>query len=309
MVEIFKMPRALSADLRWRILWLHHYKQLKYNTIADLLYIHTSTVRRVVSRYNAFSDVAPITEYEHGPTRILKHPDVYSVIIEAVMANPSMYLSELRRHLYQVTGIETSIATVYRALKRLGLTRKRLRHISIRQCSIARKQFMEEMLFLDATMIVWLDETGNDQRNGRRNFGYHLRGMTPTSYHIKIRGKRLSTIAIMSTRGIEDFDTYDEAVTGDIFGDFIDRCLVPILQPFNGTSARSVVVMDNATIHHVERVTQSIHNAGAIIRFLPPYSPDYNPLEESFAKVKCYLKANELAYDITAEPGLLVALA
>ena len=81
---------------------------------------------------------------------------------------------------------------------------------------------MEEMAYLDATMIVWLDETGNERR---RNSGYHLRGMTPTNY-ISFHGKHLSTIAIMSTRGIEDFDTYDRAINGDIFCDFIDRCLI-----------------------------------------------------------------------------------
>ena len=59
---------------------------------------------------------------------------------------------------------------------------------------------------------------------------------------------------------------------------------MPILQPFNGSNARSVVVMDNASIHHVDRVVRSIQNTGALIRFLPPYSPDYNPLEESFPR-------------------------
>lgn len=67
--------------------------------------------------------------------------------------------------------------------------------------------------------------------------------------------------------------------------------------------------MDNAAIHHVERVVRSIHNTGAITRFLPPYSPGYNPLEESFSKVKSYLKANELAYNIITEPRLLIAMA
>ena len=227
------MPKAFSTDLRWRILWLRLYKGLKSKTIAELLYVHTSTVNRVVSRYNTSMDVAPITEYRHGPARVLEDP---TELLEAVVANPSMYFSELRRHIYQVTGVQVSVSTIYRTLKRLGLTRKKLRHISIRQCDQAREQFMTEMAYLDADMIVWLDETGNDQKSGRRNYGYHLRGMVPTSYHLTMRGKRLSTIAIMSTRGIEDFDTYDESITGDVFGDFIDRCLVPILQPFNGSN-------------------------------------------------------------------------
>ena len=62
-------------------------------------------------------------------------------------------------------------------------------------------------------------------------------------------------------------------------------------------------------IHHVERVITSIQNTGAIVRFLPPYSPNYNPLEESFAKVKSYLKASELAYDVTTQPSLMIAMA
>lgn len=47
-----------------------------------------------------------------------------------------------------------------------------------------------------------------------------------------------------------------------------------------------IVVMDNASIHHVDRVISHINEVGAIVRFLPPYSPDFQPLEEAFSKVK-----------------------
>ena len=64
----------------------------------------------------------------------------------------------------------------------------------------------------------------------------------------------------------------DNTVSGDIFLQFVKQCLVPVLQPFNGSNARSVVIMDNASIHHVEKVVERIQQTGAIIRFLPPYS-------------------------------------
>ena len=51
--------------------------------------------------------------------------------------------------------------------------------------------------------------------------------------------------------------------------------------------------------------TVIIQQTGALVRFLPPYSPDLNPIEEAFAKVKSFLKANELAYDVTSSPHLL----
>ena len=166
---------------------------------------------------------------------------------------------------------------------------------------LLRAEFMEEMSST-ADMIVWLDETGSDKHSERRKFGYHLRGITPTSYRMAIREKRMSCIAAMSTRGIEDVDIYQGNINGDIFTRFIAQSLVPILQPFDGKNSRSVVIMDNASIHHVKQVATLIQNTGAILRYLPPYSPDYTPLEESFAKVKGFLKANKIIYETTQTP-------
>ena len=60
-------------------------------------------------------------------------------------------------------------------------------------------------------------------------------------------------------------------------------CLLPILLPFDGgDNPCSVVILDNASIHHVEAVTQLISATGALVQFLPPYSPDLNPIEEAF---------------------------
>ena len=287
-------------------MWLHHYKELDYKAIADLLYVHISTVRRIIISYDSSGDVSPVT-YHHGPRKMLGEPEELC-IVESLLATPSIYLDELQQELFQSAGTWASISTIFRTIRRLGITRKRLRHVAMQRSDVSRAEFMEEMSYISASMIVWLDETGSDRRNERRKFGYHLRGMTPIDYKLTIRGKRLSSIAIMSTRGLEDVDTYEGNINGDIFCDFVERCLVPILQPFNGTNCRSVVVMDNASIHHVDEVVSTIHATGAILRFLPPYSPDYNPLEESFSKVKGFLKANELAYDVTSHPRLLVAM-
>ena len=92
-----------------------------------------------------------------------------------------------------------------------------------------------------SNMILWLDETSSDKRSERRRFGYHLRGITPASYNLSIREKRMSSIAIMSSRGIEDVNIYDGCISGEIFTNFIARSLLPILQPFDGKNPRSVV--------------------------------------------------------------------
>ena len=85
-----------------------------------------------------------------------------------------------------------------------------------------RDEFIKEMNYLDANMIIWLDETESDSQSEYQKFGYHLRGMTPRVFKLNIRGKRISSIAIMSTRGIKDVAIYQGNINGDTFGNFID---------------------------------------------------------------------------------------
>ena len=63
--------------------------------------------------------------------------------------------------------------------------------------------------------------------------------------------------------------------------------------PFDGTNPRSVVILNNASIHHCDGVVELIESTGALVIFLPPYSPDLNPIEETFASIKSYLMTHE----------------
>ena len=109
--------------------------------------------------------------------------------------------------------------------------------------------------------------------------GYGLRGITPVDHQLRIGGNRVSAIGVMSMRGVEDVYIHEATVNGDVFEDFVRTTL----QPFNGTNSRSV--LDNASIHHLDRIQDIITSSGALIRFLPPYSPDLMPLEKVFSKV------------------------
>ena len=147
-------------------------------------------------------------------------------------------------------------------------------------------------------MLVFVDETGADRRNCLRRFGYSLRDRPAVSKKLLVRGQRVSAIASLSTDGILDCVTYTGSVTGDKFKHFIRHSLLPQLQPFDGVNHRSIVVLDNAAIHHAAGVVDLIESTGALVQFLPPYSPDLNPIEEAFSKVKSALKANECLLDI-----------
>ena len=83
----------------------------------------------------------------------------------------------------------------------------------------------------------------------------------------------------------------------DTFTDFVERDLLPVLQFFNGTNHNSVVIMDNCSVHHVTEVKSLISEVGALLHYLPPYSPDLNPIEHCFSKVKSCLKNTEIVTD------------
>lgn len=83
-----------------------------------------------------------------------------------------------------------------------------------------------------------------------------------------------------------DLGLYQGNVNGATFEGFVDEKLCTNLLPFDGINPRSVAIMDNAAIHHTQAAIDAINATGAIVLFLPPYSPDFMPCEELFAQVK-----------------------
>ena len=101
----------------------------------------------------------------------------------------------------------------------------------------------------------------------------------------------MSAIAVMSVQGLLDCKVVHESVDGDVFYDFVHTHLIPHLQPFDGCNPHSVVILDNASVHHVEEAVKAIEEVGAIVHILPPYSPDLNPIEEAFSKIKTTMRS------------------
>lgn len=96
--------------------------------------------------------------------------------------------------------------------------------------------------------------------------------------------KILSTIAALSCRGIQTACTFDGATDTAMFLAFVRHFLLPTLQPGR------VVVMDNLPAHKSPEVDRLIESAGARVLRLPPYSPDYNPIEMAISKMKSLLR-------------------
>ena len=134
--------------------------------------------------------------------------------------------------------------------------------------------------------------------------------MSLADHHILARGVRYSAIPIMSLEGIHDVFITEGTVDGDKFVQFITEYLLPILMPFNCINPKSVVIMDNASIHHVDEVTDLIERqCGAKLCFLPPYSLDLMPAEGVFSQVKSIMKENHKLFQVCTAPRALALIA
>lgn len=96
--------------------------------------------------------------------------------------------------------------------------------------------------------------------------------------------KVLSTIAVLSIGGIVGTGTFEGATDTDTFVTFIREGLVPLLRP------GQVLILDNLSAHRCPEVDRLVQTAGAKVMRLPPYSPDYNPIEMAISKIKSLLR-------------------
>jgi transposase len=94
-----------------------------------------------------------------------------------------------------------------------------------------------------------------------------------------------TVVAGLRVDGLTAAAVFDGPIDNPTFLAYVEQVLVPTLQP------GEVVVLDNLAIHKQAEVQAAIEGAGARLRFLPPYSPDLNPIEQAFAKLKAFLRA------------------
>ncbi len=263
------MPRPYAIDLRWRIIWLHIAHKNTPSEISHLMCISERSVWRYIALFQETGDVKP-KSYHHGPHRLLGDFEQLT-LLRLIIQYPGIYLCELQEKLVENFGVRVGVATICRTLKFMGCTRQVLRHVAIQRSDSLRAKFMAKICMYDPSMFVWTDESGCDRRNSARKFGYSLRGIPPVDHRILVRGVRYSAIPVVSLEGVHDVYLLEGTVNGERFEKFVRDCLLQVVMPFNGSNPRSIIVMDNASIHHVQEVIDLIEQqAQAKVIFLPP---------------------------------------
>ena len=131
-------------------------------------------------------------------------------------------------------------------------------------------------------------------------YRYVIRGQTPC-HRLLVKGKRVSVVAAMSTEGIIAYECFTGTLDSSRFFDFVRGTLIAQMHSFDGSSPRSILIMDNCSVHHVQEI-QDLAFVGIPLIYLPPYSPDYNPLQEAFSFIKKYLKQHDELLQVLRDP-------
>jgi transposase len=147
-----------------------------------------------------------------------------------------------------------------------------------------REAWRREFAAIDPSRLVFVDETGSttamDRTHGRGPSGVRVDGPAPHG-HWKV----ITLTAAVRLGGVGARLAFDGATDTACFETYVERCLVPTLRPGD------IVVMDDLSCHKTAEVARLIAGAGAEVRYLPAYSPDLNPIERMFSKLKEFLRS------------------
>jgi transposase len=146
-----------------------------------------------------------------------------------------------------------------------------------------RWRWFEAQPDLEPGRLVFIDETGASTKMARR-YGRSLRGARCRAPVPHGHWRTTTFIAALRLEGMTAPMLLDGAMHGAAFLAYVEQVLVPTLSPGD------IVVMDNLPAHKTAAARQAIEAAGAELRFLPPYSPDFNPIEMACSKLKAFLK-------------------
>ena len=179
-------------------------------------------------------------------------------------------------------------------LKKMKISKKSLRKEASERSYALRDAYKLKVSHYTSEMLVCIDESAANEHTTYRKRGWSEYGIVPKVKRPLKRSQRWSILPAYTIDGVLTSFVYHGAINGPLFLWFLQEQVLPRCNPFPGP--RSVLIMDNCSTHHVREVRELCERYGVILQFLPPYSPDFNPIEELFSVIKAWLKKHhELA--------------
>ncbi|RYY13769.1 MAG: IS630 family transposase [Alphaproteobacteria bacterium] len=285
------MAKPYSMDLRERVVTAVTEQGLSCHAAAARFGVASSSAIKWVQRYRATGSAAPARMGGHKPN--ILSGETRDWLLERVRQDFTLrgLVAELAGR-----GVKVDYVQVWRFTHAQGLSfKKSVLPAEQLRPAIARRrtQWKKYQSRLDPARLVFLDETWVKTNMAP------LRGWAPVGQrlHAKVPYGHWRTMTFLAALRCDRIDApcvLDQPINAQSFTDYVEQCLVPTL------SLGDVVIMDNLSSHKKPAIRRAIRAVGARLLFLPPYSPDLNPIEQVFAKLKHLMrKAAERSHEAT----------
>ena len=271
-----------SNDLRVRVIQVVE-GGAAARAAARQFVIGDSTAIRWAKRWRETGSFEAKTNKGQSRSPLRKHEEW---LLGLVKQEPDLTLEEIQRRLLAEHQHKAGLGSVWRFFDRHGISfKKSLRAAEQDRPDVAaaRTAWAENQPKLDPERLVFIDETGTSTNMAR------LRGRAPRGERLVSKvphghWKTTTFVAGLRTNALTAPCVIDGPMNGDAFLAYVEQILVPTLKPGD------IVVMDNLSSHKRPAIREAIEAAGARLFYLPPYSPDFNPIEQLFAKLKAALR-------------------
>lgn len=238
------------------------------------------------------------------PIPVGRPPSITPLMLEALCEHltekPGLFVEEMAIFLWDEFNVLPSSSSIKRALSRAKWTKKKAQQKAKEQNPELRDFYQHKLSKFHSYQLVFVDESGCDKRVGHRRTGWSPLGVTPVQVSKFHRGQRYQILPAYAQDGIILSRIFKGSTDASLFEDFMEQ-LLQHCQRY--PAPKSVLVMDNASFHHTDRIRQLCSDAGVKLLYLPPYSPDFNPIEEFFAELKGYIKKAWAAYEEDPSQG------
>lgn len=290
------MGKPCSMDLRERVVAAVEAGGMSRNQAAARFGVAPSSAIKWVARFRATGSAAPAQMGGHKPRTL---SGAHADWLIARCQERDFTISQLVEELQQMRGLKVDRRSVWEFLHAYDLSFKKslfAKEQDRPDVARRREQWRKYQGRVDPERLVFIDETW-----AKSNMA-PLRGWGPRGARLKAKApfghwKTMTFIAALRRDRIEAPCLFDGPINGEVFLAWVQTFLVPNLRPGD------VVIMDNLGSHRGKRVRHAIRQAGAKLLFLPKYSPDLNPIEQVFSKLKHLLRKTQArSYD-----GLLQA--
>eukprot|EP00942_MAST-04A_sp_MAST-4A-sp1_P002151 g2151.t1 len=259
--------------------------------------VSKSTLQRWKNHYFLYGEPPAITKkYQRKSGCCCLTLDQRTLLKQLALDNPECYLDEFQQQMMARGMPKIHPSTIYRYLKREGLSINKLKEIAKERCEVERANFYKMIDGLDYKMFIYMDETAKDKHAGRRRRGWVRTGSDSSILkRFKRSEDRFTLLAALNYKGfLPDaclkIDRTKDNVDIDLFNYYLVNFLIPAMGNFARGEENSILIIDNAPVHDHLEIRRLVEEAGGIVIFTARYSPDINPIEYAFNLYKKLLK-------------------